>query len=198
MCTCSRTLLSRLSRILERGARHNDRDISRVTKSFEIFFHEKMVHVNINCGRCCGWKGCPRTFCAIIGDCIGIAGTERGVWIRACFNLPPRWPYPAAHHPTARCDLHKIGVPSASTRSNRAYIDTRIWCFDSDVRTSIAGTTWLMHVFFAHQYDMGHTVNLSLSTSYKDQISLRSSSCTFARLKMAAGVGVILRIKELR
>lgn len=42
--------------------------------------------------------------------------------VRACFNLPLRWPYPAAHHSTARRDcpdnLHKIGVPSANARSN--------------------------------------------------------------------------------
>lgn len=136
-----------------RGAKHNDRDISRVAKSFD-FFHEKMVHLSINCGRasCCSRKGCPRAFCAIIGDCIGTVGTVGTVGKREIESVPVLTfllgdltqpliiPQRGAHCPD---DLHKIGVPSASARSNRAGIQryTYMVCFDSDVRSRIAGTT---------------------------------------------------------
>ena len=51
-------------------------------------------------------EGLPRIFCTIIRDCIigivGIIGERRG-WVGVCFNLPPRWPYPAVHQFTMAC-----------------------------------------------------------------------------------------------
>lgn len=88
MCTCSRTLLSRLSRISAKSKAHNDRDISRVTKSFD-FFHEKMVHLNINCGRCCSRKGCLLRHYRGLYRHRRYRGREEDR-VRACFNLPPR------------------------------------------------------------------------------------------------------------
>lgn len=94
MCTCSRTLLSRLSRIPERGARGAQR--SRYIEGYEVLrllSREKTRSVRgINCGR--DREGCPRASCAIIGDCIGTVA-EKGDQVRACFNLPPRVTLPS-------------------------------------------------------------------------------------------------------